>query len=160
MLTEGFWPSWSADGQWIYYASDTDGTNQVWKVPAQGGKPTQITQKGGDAPLESPDGKWLYFRRGGIWRVPVSGGEETTMVGPPVGSFDVTERGVFFDRGSGDFIPASIHFLDFASGGITLVVKPGLSKLNGLSASPNGRSVLFPVREREGSELMVVEGVR
>ncbi|HSA93477.1 MAG TPA: winged helix-turn-helix domain-containing protein, partial [Terriglobales bacterium] len=30
-------PSWSRDGQWIYFASDRSGSWQVWKMPAAGG---------------------------------------------------------------------------------------------------------------------------
>ena len=33
-----FVPSWSRDGQWIYFGSDREGT-EIWKVPVSGGDP-------------------------------------------------------------------------------------------------------------------------
>src|SRR2546428_303890 len=37
-------PSWSRDGRWIYFASNRSGTNQVWKMPAEGGQAVQVTR--------------------------------------------------------------------------------------------------------------------
>ncbi len=38
-------------------------TQQVWKMPANGGEAIQVTKDGGYAPLESPDGKFLYYTK-------------------------------------------------------------------------------------------------
>jgi Tol biopolymer transport system component len=55
-------PSWSRDGKWIYFVSDNTGALQVWKIPAEGGQAVQVTKKGGlAAPVESPDGKTIYY---------------------------------------------------------------------------------------------------
>ena len=32
-------PSWSHDAKWIYFGSVRSGDWQVWKLPAQGGRP-------------------------------------------------------------------------------------------------------------------------
>jgi hypothetical protein len=49
----------------------------VWKIPANGGGQVQVTRKGGFAPLESPDGKFLYYTKAlsatSVWKVPVGG---------------------------------------------------------------------------------------
>ena len=37
-------PSWSIDGQWIYFASNRTGDWQIWKMPSAGGTPEQITR--------------------------------------------------------------------------------------------------------------------
>jgi len=37
-------PFWSHDGLWIYFTSSTAGTDQVWRVPAGGGKAIQVTE--------------------------------------------------------------------------------------------------------------------
>ena len=68
-------PAWSADGRWLYF---TAGTN-VWKAPALEGKAVQVTKNGGYTPRESRDGQHLYYTKAepGIWRIPVSGGQET-----------------------------------------------------------------------------------
>ena len=41
-------PRWSADGRWLYYLSAASGSLQVWKAPAAGGAPVQVT----DLPLD------------------------------------------------------------------------------------------------------------
>ena len=57
-------PSWSADGGWIYFASNRSGEMQIWKVPfsdtEETAEPTQVTRSGGFAAFESGDGKFLY----------------------------------------------------------------------------------------------------
>ena len=67
-------PSWSHDGQWIYFGSDRTGDWELWKEPAQGGQPVQLTRKGGREGFESEDGKFVYYVRGfglaGLWKVP------------------------------------------------------------------------------------------
>ena len=72
-------PSWSRDGQWIYFASDRTGKRQIWKAPVEGGEALQVTKQGGFLAFESLDGKFVYytkdFRDGGqltpgIWRLP------------------------------------------------------------------------------------------
>ena len=56
-------PSWSRDGRWIYFDSARTGEQQVWKMPSDGGEAIQVTWDGGYAPLESPDGKFLYYTK-------------------------------------------------------------------------------------------------
>ncbi len=74
-------PRWSPDGQWIAFDSEIDGHWQVFTVPAQGGKPRQVTRDWNNArPNWSHDGRWIYFtsyRSGwqGIWRTPAGGGQ-------------------------------------------------------------------------------------
>src|SRR6185295_297187 len=99
-------PNWSHDGRWIYYASSRSGAYQIWKVQTQGGTPVQVTQRGGVWPTESPDGKTLYFTKetgpGGLWRIPVEGGQETLVL-PEVfrANYAVTEKGIFFTAREG-----------------------------------------------------------
>lgn len=80
-LVEGFVPSFSRDGKWIYFASERSGEWQVWKVSVRGGLATQVTTQGGFAALESVDGNLYYsksrYPNPKICRMPVRGGEET-----------------------------------------------------------------------------------
>ncbi len=55
---------WSSDGGSIYFASNRSGSAQVWKIPARGGPPLQITKNGGLDPRVSHDGRFLYYPRG------------------------------------------------------------------------------------------------
>ena len=56
-------PVWSADSQFIYFASTRGGTWNLWKISAQGGVPVQITAgRGDDTELDlSPDGQKIVF---------------------------------------------------------------------------------------------------
>ena len=59
-------PRWSRDGKWVYFASNRTGRLEVWKVPTTGGgKEIQVTRNGGEMALESPDGKSIYYTKGG-----------------------------------------------------------------------------------------------
>ena len=54
-------PSYSRDGRWVYFDSDRSGDSQVWKIPAGGGTAVRVTKRGGRNPLESVDGRTLYY---------------------------------------------------------------------------------------------------
>ncbi len=97
-------PSWSRDGRWIYFGSPRRGDWQIWKVPAAGGRPVQVTRDGGYAAVESMDGTVLYFSRidvPGIWQVPVAGGTPELIVRrlrpADAGNWGVTSAGLFFE---------------------------------------------------------------
>ena len=77
--THNVCPSYSRDGNWIYFASHRSGEFEVWKVPSAGGTATQLTHHGGHAPLDSADGKTIYYAKTflanpEIWQIPVNGG--------------------------------------------------------------------------------------
>ena len=93
-------PSWSRDGNWIYFASNRTGRLEVWKVPTGGGKEIQVTRNGGETALESPDGKSIYYTKGGhsksgpsgLWKMPLSGGEESQVLPSVVGMLSLWSR--------------------------------------------------------------------
>lgn len=67
--------AWSADGRWIYYASDRTGRMEIWKQPVGGGDAVQLTTEGGLIAREF-DGQLYFTREGesGLYRIPLSGG--------------------------------------------------------------------------------------
>lgn len=76
-------PTWSRDGEWVYFASDRSGSWQIWKVLAAGGEPVRITRNGGFLAQETTDGRWLlYSKHGapGIHRMPVEGGPVERLI--------------------------------------------------------------------------------
>jgi serine/threonine protein kinase/Tol biopolymer transport system component len=56
-------PFWSRDGKWLYFRSDRTGRTEIWRVPSDGGRPEQITMRGGSVAYESADGKTLFYMK-------------------------------------------------------------------------------------------------
>lgn len=76
----------SPDGNWIAYASDETGRQEIWLEPLPGnGRRIQLTRNGGRHPQWSPDGKALYFDQGGqMYRLDLAPGAEAPRAGEPV----------------------------------------------------------------------------
>lgn len=80
------WPMWSADGGTLWFMSDEGGTENIWRMPAAGGAPVQVT-KFADGRVLFPsigyDGRSIVFERefevwkldtatGAVARVPIA----------------------------------------------------------------------------------------
>ena len=170
-------PSWSHDGRWIYFNSDRGGTFQIWKVPVEGGEAVPVTRGLGYQALESPDGRYLYFAKGRsdsvVWRAPLASGqlgeEEAVVRDLPFAGlradWGVADKGVYFAQRK-----------ENARSGESWVLKlfesdPGKVKevmnlprppvpCEPLSISPDGKWLLISQADRQGSDLMIVEGFR
>jgi Tol biopolymer transport system component len=74
--------TWSPDGRFIAFASDTTGNFDIWVQAVAGGAPVQLTRSRADdtQPSWSPDGTRIVFRSerdgGGLFLVPALGGPE------------------------------------------------------------------------------------
>ncbi|MCC6318358.1 MAG: PD40 domain-containing protein [Gemmatimonadaceae bacterium] len=70
-------PMWGADGM-IYFASERDGTLNIWRTSAAGGAAQQVTRHRNDGvqfPSMSPDGRHLvYENEFELWTLDVPGG--------------------------------------------------------------------------------------
>jgi len=121
----------------------------------------QITQTYGTAPLESTDGKWLYFfgSDAWIWKVAVSGGAEARVAGPVNyhTDFAVNGSGIYFMTPARPGERAEIRFFDFASAEVKRVFTLSNSPWPGLDVSPDGRSLLYTQFDHVESDLMLVE---
>jgi len=157
-------PSWSQDGRWVYFASDRSGDWQVWKIPPEGGSPIQVTAHGGFAAYESRNGKVLYYSNSNlpnpeIWKMPVEGGAETrvsSLVRPDDwANWTLVDRGIFFVQSDTTRDPM-LMFFDFASGQVKRFAT--FDKLPfWLSASPDGKSVLYEHLDQQNSHVMLLE---
>jgi eukaryotic-like serine/threonine-protein kinase len=155
-------PSWSRDGNWIYFTSDRTGRHEVWKIPAGGGKAVQVTRNGGGTAFESPDGKSVFYTKGdlsgSLWKIPASGGEERQVL-PSVHlrAFAVVKDGIYFIPEPSTDRKNSIQFLSFATAQVKVVASLSAKPGEGLSISPDGRSILFSQFDETSSDLMLVE---
>ena len=157
-------PGWSRDSRWVYFSSDRAGGNlQIWKVPAAGGEPVQVTRNGGLESFESADARFLYYtkqgRKGGLWRRPLEGGEETfvpELAGVANRYWEISPQGIYFVAPSQTPVLALFRFVD---GGVTRVVDLPMQPSpvhRGLTISPDGRSFLYMQADVATSNLMVV----
>ena len=165
-VSDDHWPSWSADGQSIYFASDRTGNYEVWKVSSTGGEPVQITRGGGLLPLESPDGKYVYYNKGararGLWRMPVGGGKEVRVLDSFKSEYAcVVKDGIYYiNSDAADQV--ALEFFDFATRREKRIA--GLGKVSILpicvAVSPDRSQILYTQNDQTGADIMLVEGFR
>ena len=160
-------PSWSRDGKWLYFASKRDSEPfQIWKMPLQGGSPIKLTRNGGISPVESHDGRFLYYSKyeqGGVWRMPLQGGAETEVLRDVQGggwpNWGITSSGIYYLK-LDQFPRVSIQFFEFATRrSIPIYIlrnKPGW----GLSVSSDGKSIVYVQGEFAESDVMLVKNFR
>ena len=172
----GGFPSFSRDGQWIYFASAEPPRNRIWKMPVSGGAPVRITDTVGAITVESNDGRDLFYveaveRPSPVFRVPVSGGAAVKVLdGVSLGAFDVIEGGIYYiervsgeagafftDRPGGE---TRLQYFDFATQRSTTVAHNLGTIASGLSASRDGRIIIFSRVDSSVDELMQVDNFR
>ncbi len=163
----GKWPSWSPDGQWIYFGSIRS-PYAIWKVPAQGGEPVQITSGADDdMPQVSADGKFVYYNKGwpgplSIWRVPVDGGQSMKVIDgvSTGGHWTLAKDGLYFFTTPDERGHSEIRFHDFVTRTSKKIATVERTVGIRISVSPDGRSIYYPQFDDAGSDLMLVENFR
>jgi dipeptidyl aminopeptidase/acylaminoacyl peptidase len=93
--------AWSPDGKWVIASANLSGRFNLWKYPAAGGEPVQLTHSDDrqSGITISPDGKWVVFQQdhGGdemydLYAVPLAGGDAVNLTNSPT----VSETGPRF----------------------------------------------------------------
>ena len=159
-------PTWSHDGNWIYFTNGDDAQkSQVWKVPSRGGHAVQVAKHEASFPLESPDGRYVYFsRHWRLWRVGIDGtGEQQVQGMPPLGrmgeAWSPFGSGIYFLRHNND----EIDFFDLNTQNVRRVFvteKPTPDWMGGLPVSTDGKWLLFSQQDEDSSDLMMIENWR
>ena len=165
-------PSWSRDGEWIYFASTRAGaTPDIWRVSRDGGQPVRLTLNGGFEPRESPDGRFLFYldrfplpvgRTARLMRAALAGGQEELVlerVRPFLWS--VTDAGIVFVTREPDFDAIDVYrFSDqrVARVGRLAFRIPGIYPH--MTVSRDGRWALATKMVRFDSDLMRLDNFR
>ncbi len=83
---DNYHPAISADGRYIFFASNRTGTFNIWRMNVYDGSgQKQITNGGGDFyPYCSPDNKWVIYEHQSsavptIWKAPFDGGSSEQL---------------------------------------------------------------------------------
>jgi serine/threonine protein kinase/dipeptidyl aminopeptidase/acylaminoacyl peptidase len=159
-------PSWSLDGRWILFDTPNVG---IQKMPVDGGPATMITSTvRGWGPIESPDGKYIYFLKSppksgslgiSLWRMSPTGTDEERVIDylPTGGNFTLTDEGIFYAAAFSP--PWSIRFLDTATGK-SRDISTSPNFIFCPTASPDGRSLVWAQTDSSGSDIMLVENFR
>jgi dipeptidyl aminopeptidase/acylaminoacyl peptidase len=156
-------PTFSRDGRSIYFSSMRSGDYRIWKMPTEGGDPVQVTPNQGRGAFESPDGKYLYYHAvstaAPLWRLPLSGGEPVKVVdGVHWFNFFVVDKGIYYiDRTDGG---TRLQYLDFTTGRFTTVANNLGDVSAGLTATRDGRTILYTRVDSSADDLMLVENFR
>ncbi len=148
-------PAISADGNLVVYASDRGGAGNLnlWLQQTGGGAPIQLTHGEADNnhPDFSPDGSQIAFHStrdgGGIYLVPVLGGEETLLAkGGTWPRFSPDGKWIAYsDAGTGNLSTGYISKMSIvsSSGGSPRQLEVGLHRARYPLWSPDGKHVLF-----------------
>ena len=158
-------PSYSRDGKWIYLCSNRTGRYEIYRIAADGGEARQLTNDGGFEALESSNGQTLYYTKGwytGIYSRPVAGGPEKPFlksVSLAVGSFQVFEKGIYYvcQTGIKRSGPLEFRFQDFSTEKIQVLTKFNATNGQGLTVSPDGKTMLDTLSTGSNSDLLMVE---
>jgi Tol biopolymer transport system component/DNA-binding winged helix-turn-helix (wHTH) protein len=168
-VSDSLSPSWSRDGKWIYFSSMRSGEWQIWRMSSEGGEPVQVTKQGGRTGFESADGQFLYYAKTPereIWRMPLAGGQESPL-SPRIhvehwSGWTVTDKGIYF-LGEEESSPHPVlKFFDFSSHRIVDVanLKKPVPWRSWISASADGKFLLYPQLDQEESNIMLLENFR
>jgi len=152
----------SRDGKWLYFRSDRTGRQEIWRVPFAGGPQEQVTRNGGYTAYESVDGQTLFYTKGRGDSEPLfarllSGGAERQL--PPSiylkSLFPVAEGIYYIGPRSGEYYP--LELFQFSSNSSRLLAKIGGYVSEGLSVSPDRKTILFSRSVNNGAHLMMIE---
>lgn len=160
-----FVPSWSRDGKSIYFDSMSEEDNSgsryvaVWKQSLETGKRLQLTRQESLDPLESCDGRTVFFTKiawPGIWSVPSGGGAESLVIADKPqsgywGHWAVTRTGLYLLNAEAAPRP-TIEFFNFATHRTSPVLtldKQPLRWFPSLSATADGRTIYYTQWDRQ-----------
>ena len=162
-------PSWSIDGKWIYFGSNRSGRFEVWRAPAEGGAAVQMTHDGGTEAFSSPDGRFLFYTKapvGSLWKQPISGGVEERVQDNVRGAmWGFAGNDLYWLAPASSDSVATISVLHLSTGRREELYRfpkdvPLLTSGNPFAVSPDARSFLINLIDRNDRDLMLVENFR
>jgi Tol biopolymer transport system component/DNA-binding winged helix-turn-helix (wHTH) protein len=166
-------PTWSPDGRSLYFGAIASDAFQIWRIPASGGQPVQITRAGGFAPRASPGGRSVFYAKSqmgsSIWSVSLDTEYETEVLDDLLpgywGYWTLASTGIYYlGKPAAEGGDPQICYHDFGSGKkrvITTVPRnlpPPIAAT--LSLSPDQRSILLVRVDHTNADILRAEPSR
>jgi Tol biopolymer transport system component len=159
-LSEMSTPSWSHDGEWLYFAGTSE--QRIFRCPAGGGDAVALSADSGSFPFESYDGETVFF-------VNSADSEDLRMVSlkQPGTSFAVKGMPAMYNGTLYTVVPGGIYFVaattsksimyfDFATRQVRKIFNSDEENANGLSVSSDGRWILYTQSAEANGDIMLV----
>jgi Tol biopolymer transport system component len=161
-------PFWSHDGKWIYFRGYEGVGRQLYRCPSGGGDATLLAAfQDPRTPIESPDGKVLYFpwslNDATMMMLALNRPDATPQQVPEMPKISdearwaVMPNGIYFSPHDN---PRSISFYDFATKHTREIFSADKDLAEGLSISPDGRYMLYSQDDESNSDIMLVNNFR
>ena len=168
-------PTWSRDGQWIYFIRSRASDHDVWRIRVSNGQYERVTHGGAEARAwESVDGKGVFYKRqefdSPVYFQLLSGGAARPIIAcVPATRFSVVKLGIYYVpcQPDGNVKPdMPVRLLNPVTGEdrqvATLEIPfpaPGL-KIGYFAVSPDGQTILYSRLVSNGADLMLIENFR
>jgi Tol biopolymer transport system component len=159
-------PSWSHDGNAIYFSSDRTGDWQIWRHSLDTGAEVQVTINGGFNAMEASDGKSLVYvgdlgrteiRRLSLQRI--QDDVSLASLGPGMWhAGTVSHGGLLYLKRLSSPVSTTLFRLDLSSRKLQGLGQAAQAVNDSISASPDGRGVLFARRSNTTSSIMILDG--
>jgi Tol biopolymer transport system component/DNA-binding winged helix-turn-helix (wHTH) protein len=160
-------PSWSHDGNWIYFRSHESIGHKLYRCPASGGEKVLISADPDSiGPLESSDGHEVYFAQRELNAMLMKVSLEHSNSEPLANGllrlsnwslWAIAAGGIYFVPADS---PMSVNYFDFTTKEIREVFKVDKNFDDGLSVSPDGQWLLYSQLDEEDSDIMLVDHFR
>jgi Tol biopolymer transport system component len=160
-------PVWSRDEKWLYFTSNRTGRSEIWKASTSNfADQQQVTMRGGDGAVESPDGSKLYYidrtaltGPQHLWSIETATGkEQRLLLSRNIRSCDFVpaDDGVYFANSPRTNSGSVLQFYELRTGQIRRVAS--LAKYYCcLDISKDRRHVYYSVLDSLGHDLMMVK---
>ena len=165
-------PTWSRDGEWIYFSWSRSDGRDIWRVRVRTGATERVTQGGGFIARESADGRTLFYisksANSPVMAQPLAGGAPRVVVGCVAGTaLSVNPQGIYYVPCAADGADAyadpdpPVRVLDAGTGATREAAK--LERFDfqtlpsGFAVSPDGRTFLYSRLVRDEADLMLIE---
>jgi Tol biopolymer transport system component/DNA-binding winged helix-turn-helix (wHTH) protein len=168
-------PTWSRDGQWIYFIWSRGSDHDVWRTRGPNRPHERVTHGGTETRAwESADGMGVFYKPSHadspLYFQPLSGGAPRAIIPCVIDSrFSVVPNGIYYvpcqphGRVNRDLpvrvlSPATGEDRQFAT--LEILFPASALRIGSFAVSPDGQTILYSRLVSNGADLMLIENFR